>query len=59
MLVHEGAHGDAAREQHFGDMTAGLALPATGGGCDEDGFCHDEHLRFLWVDVGTVRYQLI
>ena len=50
-LVHEGAHGNAAREQHFGDVPAGLALPAAGGGGDENGFCHGRHLRFLWVAV--------
>jgi hypothetical protein len=38
--MDKGAHGNAAREQHFGHVPAGLALPAAGGGRDEDGFRH-------------------
>jgi len=39
--AHEGAHGYAALEQHCRDVPAGLALPAAGGGSDENGFCHE------------------
>jgi beta-glucosidase-like glycosyl hydrolase len=36
----KGAHGNAALEQHFGDVPAGLALAAAGCGGDEYGFGH-------------------
>jgi len=38
--AHKGAHGNAALEQHFGDVPAGLALAAAGRGCHEYGVGH-------------------
>ena len=39
-LVDEGANRNSALKQHFGYMPPGLALPAAGGGSDENWFCH-------------------
>src|SRR5262249_27118941 len=59
-LVHEGAHGNAARQEHFGNMPAGLALPATGRGRNENGSCHGYTSQIsLWFLRTSVWYYSV
>ncbi|MGH6681331.1 MAG: hypothetical protein ACREDL_20915 [Bradyrhizobium sp.] len=55
--VHESAYGNAALQQQFGDMPAGLALPATGSGRHENGFCHGHAFLLFSVQIGTQKYR--
>src|SRR5437764_3031799 len=48
-LVHESAYRNPAREQHFGYMPPGLALPAAGRRSHEDGFHHGYPPLFLCI----------
>jgi hypothetical protein len=57
-LADKGAHGHAALEQQFGNMPAGLALPAAGSGRDENRFCHGFTSLMELVPCGTVAMKV-